>query len=83
MPVLVVVNPRGAGAEFFRPEQARFLRDVRESAVAVVVKKAALAVGSDKKIIVAIVVVVTHGYAHSKHLHVQACLVVTSVNVPS
>src|SRR5260370_125788 len=34
MPILVEVNPRGAGAEFLWAEQSRFLRDIRESAVA-------------------------------------------------
>ena len=38
-------------------------------------KKAALAVGSDKKIVVSVVVVVAHGHAHSKHVRVQSRLV--------
>src|SRR6202165_849224 len=75
LPVFVVVNPRGAGAEFLWAEQPRLLCDIGESAVGVVVKKAVLAVGSDKKIVVAVVVVVTNRYAHYKHLHVQSCLV--------
>src|SRR5260370_3321438 len=75
MPILVEVTPGGAGAEFLWAEQARFLRDIRESAVAVVVKKAALAVGSDKKIVVAVVVVVTNRYAHSKHFDVEPSFV--------
>src|SRR5258708_6122545 len=66
MPILVVVNPGGAGAEFLCAEQARFLRDIRARAVTVVVKKMALAVGSDKKIVVAVVVVVTNRYARSE-----------------
>jgi len=48
------------------------LRDVCKSAVAVVVKKVVLAVGSHKKIIEAVVVEVADGNAHSKHFHVQA-----------
>src|SRR6266487_6303816 len=31
MAVLVVIEPRGAGAEFLRPSQARFLRKDRKS----------------------------------------------------
>ncbi len=56
MPVLVIVDPRGAGAEFLWAQQARFLGEVREGAVAVVVKKVALAVGGNKEIVVAVVV---------------------------
>src|SRR5258708_31052725 len=36
------------------------IRDICESTVAVVVKKMSLAVGSDKKIVLAVIVVVTH-----------------------
>src|ERR1700737_2162857 len=75
MSILVVVNPRGAGAEFLGPQEAGFLRDIRESAVAVVVKKVALAVGSDKKIVIAVVVVVTNRYAHSEHFDVEPSFV--------
>src|SRR5260370_20398492 len=75
MAIVVVVDRGGADAEFLRPQQASFLRDVGECTVAVVVKKMALAVGSEKKIVVAIVVVVADGHAHSKYFHVQSCLV--------
>src|SRR5437016_11374639 len=75
MPVLVVVDPRCTCAEFLGPWQARFLRYIRESAVAVVVKKVALAVGGYEKIVVAVIVVVAHSHAHAKHLHLQSRLV--------
>ena len=75
MAVLVVVNPCGAGAEFLWPQQPRLLCDICESAVAVVVKKVTLAVGSNKKIVVAIVVVVPDRHPHSKHIDVQSRLV--------
>ena len=48
------------------------MRDVGERAVAVVVKKVALAVGGDEKIVVAVVVVVADGHSHSKHLDVES-----------
>jgi hypothetical protein len=41
--VFVVVHPGGAGAEFFLTEEAGFLGDVGEGAVAVVVEEMALA----------------------------------------
>ena len=72
MSVFVVVDPRRAGAEFLGPQQARFLRDIGESAVAVVVKKVVLPVCGDEKIVVAVVVVVPDRHAHPKHLHVQS-----------
>ncbi len=75
MAVLVVVHPSGAGAEFLGPQQARFLCDIRERAVAVVVKKAALPVGGDEKIVEAVVIVVTDGHAHSKQFDVEPSLV--------
>src|SRR5689334_25417443 len=71
MAVLVVVDPSGAGTEFLGSEQARFLRDIGERAVAIVMKKVALAVGGDEKIVEAVVVVVADSHAQSKHLDVE------------
>ncbi len=74
MAVFVIVHPRGAGAEFLGPQQAGFLRDIGERAIAIVVKKAALSVGGDEKIVEAVVVVITNGHAHAEHFHVQSRL---------
>src|SRR5206468_3988643 len=63
--ILVVVHPSGAGAEFFWSEQSCSLRDIGERAVAIVMKKAALADGSDEKIVVAFVVVINERSAGS------------------
>ena len=73
--ILVVVDPSGAGAEFFRSLHACFLRDIGEGAVAIVVKEAALAVRGDEKIVEAVIVVVPDGHSQPKHFNVEPSLV--------
>ena len=75
MPVFVVVDPGGAGAEFLRPQQSRFLRHIGERAVAIVVKQMALPVSGDKKIVIAIIVIVAHRHAHPEEFDVEPRLV--------
>src|SRR5262249_47635202 len=72
MPVLVVIHPRRARTELLRSAQSSFLRYIRKRSVAVVVKEPALPVRRHEKIVVAIVVVITDGYAQTKHLHVES-----------
>src|SRR2546430_3874540 len=48
----------------FRSQQSRFLRHIGERAVAIVVKQMALPVSGDKKIVIAIIVIVAHRHAH-------------------
>ncbi len=65
--VAIVVHPRRAGGELVRPPQSCGLCHIRESAVAVVVKKMALAERGDENIVEAVVVVVTDGNAKSEY----------------
>ena len=59
-PVLVVIHPRGAGAEFVGPEEAGLLRDVLEDAV-VVAKQKALPERAHEQIVIAVVIEITDG----------------------
>ena len=75
MAIFVVIHPGGAGAEFVRALQSRFLRHIGKCAVAIVVKQMALSVGGDKEVIVAIVIVIADSHAHAVQLHVQTSFV--------
>src|SRR5262249_14214461 len=66
-PVIVVIHPRGACAEFFWPEESRFLGDAGEDS-AVVAKKHVLTEPGDEQIFVAVIIEVSHGHAHPVHL---------------
>src|SRR6266699_5157531 len=73
--IVVVIEHRDAEGLRRGIAETGFLRDVFERTVAIVVKQAALAVSSDKKIVEAIVVVVADSHAHSIEVDVQARLV--------
>src|SRR5262249_4232921 len=70
--VAVVIDPGCACAELLHTCNARSLRNIRESAITVVVKESALTDCSDENVVVAIVVVVANGDSHSVHADRQS-----------
>src|SRR5207244_4376015 len=70
--VAVVVDPRATGSVAVpRIPQSRPPRDVREGAVAVVVKQNVLAPAGDEKVVAAVVIVIAYSNAGRPHTAAQ------------
>ena len=68
MPVAIVVNPSCARTQFLGSPEAGSLGHIGKSAVPVVMEKMILAVGSHKKIVMTIVVVIDESDSRPKCL---------------
>ena len=66
----------------FAAQQTAGFGHISKGSVAIVPVKQVLAELRDKQVVVAIIVVVAHGYRRSHPVCISSALLVTSVNVP-